>query len=642
MKKLIEFCVKNSLLVNLLTLFIVGFGLYLCFTIRKEAFPNISYDFVTVQTNYPGASAREIEKHISIKLEDEIQEVDGIRDMLSISSESISMIVIRIQPDEKNKTKVVNDIQRAVDRVNDLPADLEDDPIVTEMESKNFPVINVSLSGNVDEKTLREYARQLEDRFLDMPEIAKVSRIGWREQEIWVEVAPEKVDSYHISLEEIMTAIRLKNRNLPAGNLDTENDGEFLVRTVGEFETAQEIKDIVVRANDLGNWIRVQDVAAVSETFEENRLIEKTFGNRAITLTVIKRESADIIKTVNEVKRVSEEFKKSLPAEIRVSFFDDLSFYVKRRLNVLLSNGWQGFLMVIIALLLLLRADAAFNAALGVPVSILATIIIMHACGMTINLITMFALIMVLGILVDDAIVIAENVFRYREKGYSRQEAAILGTNEVAIPVIAAILTNIVAFIPIFFMKGLMGKFCFPIPVIVIVTMLSSVVEALFVLPSHLVDFSFKKDPDHRKKNILDRSFQRFRIVYLKTLLLFVRFRYAAFLLSLGMIFAAGFLFKTQMHYIAFPEGLIEEFFIRTETPINTSLKKSAEKMARIETLLQRLPPGELENFITQVGIIQEDISDPSSQRGNHLGQIHVFLTPEKNRSRFLNRRGYR
>jgi len=637
MKSLIRFSVNNSLFVNLMSVFMVVAGILALMNMSREAFPNISYDLVTIRTDYFGAPAQEIEKLISIKIEDELKEIDGIDELTSVSTENISLIIIKLDPDHEDKPKVVNDIQRAVDRVNDLPDDLEDDPIVTEVESKNYPVINVSVSGDFSEHELQKIAKVLETRILDIQEVAKVSRIGWRDREIWVEVDPELVDDYRLSLEEVISALKTRNLNLPGGSLDTALRGEVLVRTVGEFEDPKEIENVIIRANDVGNWIRVKDVAEVKDTFEDDDLLEKTRGQQTITLTVIKKQSADIIEVVNKVKAEAEAFQLQAPEGVEISYFDDLSYYVKRRLNVLVNNGKIGIVLVLFSLLFFLSRSVASMTALGIPIAIAFTFLLMSFMGLSINLITMFTLIMVMGIIVDDSIVIAENVYRHLQWGYSPKEAAIKGASEVAVPVLCTVLTTIAAFFPILFMTGMMGKFCYEIPFVVVAALGASLIECIFVLPSHLADFS-RKSKNHgreaKRKGWFNRGFQHFRIFYLRVLRWVVHHRYKAIVVVIAVFVSGVMLFQFHMKFILFPEGLIEEFFVRAKAPIGTSLEDNEQRMVKIEEAVKQLREGELENFVTQIGLTQDEPSDPYASRGTNLAQVHVYLTPDKDRER--------
>jgi len=243
----------------------------------------------------------------------------------------------------------------------------------------------------------------------------------------------------------------------------------------------------------------------------------------------------------------------------------------------------------------------------------------------------------VLGIIVDDSIVVSENVYRYVQAGYAPKHAAVIGTRQVIVPVICTVLTTIAAFFPIFFMKGILGKFCAEIPLVVIATLSASLLECVFVLPSHLADFARpSKNHQRRKKSKgwFNRSFQRFRIFYLRLLRWVVHHRYKALVVVIAVFMSGILLFKLGMQFVLFPQGLIEEFFIRIKAPIGTSLADNERRMSRIEDWIKQIPAGELENFVTQIGLVQEDALDPYAYRGTHVGQIHVFLTPEKERVR--------
>lgn len=630
MKRIFEFSVRNSLFVNLLSVFILLAGLVSLLTLRREAFPNVDYDIVMVQTDYFGATPEEIERLITIELEDELKEVDGIDEINSVSAENISLIVLEIDPDEPDKAKIVNDIQRAVDKADDLPHDAED-PLVTEIKSKNFPVINVSLSGIKDEFELQRLARKMELSLLELKDVAKIERVGWRDREIWVEVDPSKVGDYRLALEDIILALRRKNLNLPGGTLKTPEQ-EYLIRTMGEFDNAEEIRKVIIRANDRGNWIRVEDVAEVQDTFEDDDVIEKTYGAMAINLTIVKKSKGDIINLVRDVKRTAEEFKKSAPPELRISYFDDYSFYVKRRLSVLTNNGMVGLVLVVFALLIFLSRTMAIMTAIGIPIAVFATFFIMQAMGMTINLITMFGLIMVLGMVVDDAIVVTENVYRNYEDGLSAREAVVKGASEVALPVVSTVLTTIVAFIPLMFMSGIMGKFIASIPVVVIIALSASLFECFIILPAHLSDTM--RFVSRENKQDKQKWFLGIRSQYMNLLKWVIHHRYKAVGAFAVCFVGAIILYISFMRFVLFPQGLIEEFFIRARAPVGVSLEQMEERMRSFEKIVAELPPAELDNYVTQIGLVREDVSDPYTDRGSHIAQIHVYLTPEQTRDR--------
>jgi len=629
MRKIFEFSVRNSLFVNLLSLFILVAGIFSLFALRREAFPNISYDTVMVQTDYYGAPPEEVEKLVTMELEDELKEVSGIDEMTSISSENISLIIIKIDPDETDKSRIVNDIQRAVDKVDNLPLGSED-PEVDELRSRDFPVINVSLSGEMSELSLQKLARKLEIRLLDLRDVARIDRVGWRDREIWVEVDPERVREDRISLLDIMVALRDQNRNLPGGTLTTSR-GDYLVRTIGEFETAEEVSQVIIRANDLGNWVRVSDVATVKDAFEEDDVIEKTFGTQAINLTVVKKEKGDIIRLVEQVKGAVSEFQKGAPEELKISYFDDYSYYVKRRLNVLKNNGAIGLTFVVLALLLFLTRSVAIMTAIGIPIALMAAFLVMQTMGLTINLITMFGLIMVLGLVVDDAIIVAENIYRHMERGLPPKQAAVEGASEVALPVLTTVLTTIVAFVPLFFMGGIIGKFIRAIPFVVIIALAASLFECFVIMPSHLADFAKVSTSGSKKKGGWFLAIQSGYLVVLRWV---IGHRYKAISGFVLCFIGAIFLYVSMMRFVLFPQGLIEEFFIRGKAPIGTSLAETEIRMRHLENIVKTLPESELDNFVTQVGMVREDVRDPYAERGSHVAQIHVFLTPDKSNGR--------
>jgi len=594
---------------------------------KQEAFPNISFDYVTVSTFYMGATPQEVEKLITIPLEEELEQVDDIKEITSTSIENLSTIMIQIDPDADNKDKVVQDIQTAVDRVKDLPSDIEDDPIVIERETKNMPVIQVSLTG-LPYPELRDHAEALKERLQDIPGVAKIEKSGWLEREMHVDVDPLKIHNIYLSLNEIIEALRAKNVNLPGGDLQT-NTEEFLVRTMGEFNDKEGIENVIIRANEGGNWIRVSDIATVKDTFEDQDVMFKTEGTRSINLIVVKRESGDTLKVVNRVNEIIEEFQLSAADTLSINTFDDISYYIKRRLKVLVNNGILGIIFVTLSLLFFLRTRIALLTAIGLPVAFCTTLILMSLFGISINLISMFGMIIVLGMLVDDGIIIAENCYRHIENGMLPHDAAIKGTNEVTTPVIATIATTFAFFTPLFFMSGMMGKYTRNIPQVVILMLFASLIEALFIMPSHIADFAGKyKETKKRPGDI----FFRWLLGYYRTILkLSVKFRY----LTMVIVFLiAGFAIFLQMNFMSFQlfskEGM-EEFYIKVEAPIGYSIEQTETLLGPLEKTIAELPDDELETFTTTIGQVSDK---DTSEKGSHLAQIYVYLTPEAYRKR--------
>ncbi|MDP8289877.1 MAG: efflux RND transporter permease subunit [Candidatus Susulua stagnicola] len=632
--KISEFSVKHSLVINLISLFVIiaGFFTLFVYKIRREAFPEVSYDMVVVNTAYIGAAPQEIEKLVTIPIEKELKGVDGIEEMQSTSIENVSNILIKISQDVRDKKKVVDDIQKAVDRVRDLPQGVEDDPTVTEITSGEIPVIEVALSGEVSEEKLQEYAEALEDIFEDIPGVSSIAKKGYRDTEVWVEVDPDKMKDAYVSVKEVMIALSTQNMSIPGGKVRGKE--ELSIRTTGEFHTKEEIENVVIRANESGNWLRVKDVANVRFSFEDEDMINKSYGMRSVSLTVIKRATGDAIKIVDQVKEKTDDFFIPGDSKVKVAYINDISYYIKRRLGVLKNNGIIGIALVCAVLMLFLNFRIALITTLGLPIAFSATLAIMGFFGLSINLITMFGLIIVLGMLVDDGIIIAENCSRYLEDGYSPREAAIIGTQEVAKPVTTTVITTIAAFAPLMFMGGMLGKFIWGIPLVVMIALVASLFEALVILPSHFADFI--KTGKEKFKSRKDLPwFKKLVDVYTKIVNKALDQRYWV-LLGLIILLLATFGLAKAMPFVLFgSEEGIEQFSIRAEAPIGTNIYKTNDLISQIEDKVKELPKEELESYTTSVGSIGETwMFDPYGKSGGHTAQITVFLTPYTMRKR--------
>lgn len=634
--KLAEFSVKNSLLVNLLSVFIIVVGLISMLQLRREAFPKVDFDHVTITTVYPGAPAEDVEKLVTTPIEKELKGISGIKEMTSASEEGLSEIGIEIDPEARDKDKVVDDIERAVDRVKDLPQEIKDDPVVFELSADEFPVIEISISGNFPEWQKRQYAEELEELILDVDGVSSVRRIAWRNREFWVEVDPDTLKEYHVSIKEIMEALKSRNITIPGGQLKTLSD-EFNIRIAGEFRTPEEILDVVIRANDAGNWLKIKDVARVIDTYEDETYIAKINSERSVSMVILKNKQGDILRIVDRVNVILDQFREQLPQGMELTITNDISYYVKRRLGVLRTNGIIGLVFILIVLFLFLDPVPAFMTALGLPIALFITFSVMSLMGLSINLITMLGLIIILGMLVDDGIIVAENVYRYIEKGMSPREAAVKGTSEVIAPVTVTILTTCAAFSPLLFMEDIIGKFIRFIPIVVITALSASLLEAFIILPSHLSDFikarrSNINQHNPRKDKIWFRRLVNF---YTKILKWALSHRYKFLMGLIATFFAAIFVAVFFMKIVMFAGEGIEYFFVRAEARKGTPLEKMNKLIVPVENLVATLPDTELDAYRTYLGAIEEERHfDPNAKRGSHLGQITVFLTPLQKRKR--------
>ncbi|MBD3378938.1 MAG: AcrB/AcrD/AcrF family protein [Candidatus Omnitrophica bacterium] len=630
-----KFSVNNSIFVNMISVIILIIGGITLMGMNREVFPNVSFDIVSISTYYAGATPLDVEKLITVPIEKELQEVDGIKEVNSTSASGASVIFVKLDPDEPDKDTVIRDIQSAVDKVRDLPEDVED-PVVTEIDSKQYPIVEVALSGDMSERRLREYADVLEDLIEDIKGVSKVTKDGYRDREMQIMVDPQKMKARYVSIDEIEAALARRNISLPAGKLDTATT-EYNIRTTGEFEDPEEIEDVIIRANDAGNWLRIRDVGRVVDGFKEETVITKSWGSRSINLIVMKKGSGDAITIVDEVKEVCAAFLEKIPDELKISYINDYSFYARRRLNVLMNNAWVGLALVIGIMLVFLQKRMALLTVLGIPISFFATFIVMGAMGVTINLISMFGLIVVLGMLVDDGIIVAENAYRYIEEGMEPRKAAVKGAEEVMGAVTSAILTTIAAFSPLLFMTGIIGKFIRNIPTVVIIALIASLGEALVILPSHIADFVKVRTDASGKPVGMKKD-----LAWFKALIKFytgvvegaIKHRYKVVAGFIGVLAVALFFAFNVLKFILFPAAGINFFFIRGEAPIGTPLYRTNELIAPVEDIVSGMSDEELDAYVTTVGSIAEDRNDPFSGKASNLVQVTVYLTQEQDRER--------
>lgn len=630
------FSVRNPVFANMITIFVVVAGLYVTLTmLNREVFPTTDLNLVVIRTVYPDASASEVEDLITNPIEEAIREVEEIDEYTSSSLEGVSYVVVKIDPEARHVDRVINDIQRKVDLVRNLPSDAED-PVVEALTTSQ-PVVNVCIAGTADEAHLRAYADRLKIRLERIDGVSSVVRTGWREEEFSVTLDPGKLAAFEVSFDDVTAALARQNVNLPGGKIP-DGPREILVRTIGKFHDAERIADVVVRSNPDGQRIRVRDIGEVKRQFAEDTSFARADGMRSIILGVKKRDRGDVITVVDTVRQLVADEQALLPGDIQLILVDDASYYVKRRLNVLLNNGWVGLTLVVIFLFLFLNARVAVYTAFGIPFAFLAAMLAMAYFGLTINLMTMFGLIIVLGMVVDDAIIVGENVARRLELGEDPLIAASEGATEVMRPVISTVLTSIAAFLPLIFAPDLYGKYLSWLVYVVVLALCASLLECLVILPSHLAGSMKKLEIHgghyHERKHRLMRWLQS---LYRVTMIPALRYRYVFLLLT--TLFFGGLVTYAVKHLKIdiFPEDMIDIFYVRMKAPQGTSLEHTDMLAGQLLDIVNGLPTTELEHVVTHVG---RHISfDNSGQNtGTHLAQLVVHLTPQERRERLTQR----
>ncbi len=625
---MIEFFLRRPVLSNLVTLFICVLGGWHFFTARRDAFPDVKFDIVLVQTRYPGASPEEVENLVTRKIEEQVRTVSGVDRAESYSIENLSLVILRLDEDlsEREKDKTVNDLFQAVARVKDLPK-LADRPVVQEMTADR-PLISVSVAGGSEDDRDR-YAEDLKDSIEEIDGISRVAFRGDREREILVEVDRNALERYRLTLGELASAIKGSNVDRSAGTT-WSGPLENWVRVRGAVFTAREVSEIVVRSNEARDFVQVKDVARVREGFAEGALRTRAEGRPSIELLVSKHKSADILKLTDAVKRLVERERPRFAQKgMALTLSNDVSFWVKRRLRVMTGNMLQGGVLILAALFLFLDWRLAVVAALGVPISFGAALMVAVPLGFTFNLMSLLAFIIVLGMLDDDSVVVAENIYRHLESGKPAFRAAEDGAREVFWPVLGSVMVSSCAFLPFALMSGIMGKFLFMIPVVVVMCFLASIFEAFFILPGHVLELLPYGRPVAEGAG--GRWYHIIQAAYRRAIEWVIQHRAKFALLLLAFLLFTAAVAKWRLKFILFPQGLIEQFFIQVEMPPGTNLDATEKAIEHVERAVAELPRNELQTQTSAVGLKGQENME---RLGTHWGQVHVYLSEDTKKRR--------
>ena len=502
---MIAWFTKNHVAANLLLISILLAGLFSVSTqIPLEVFPSFESDRISVSVSLRGSTPEDVEKGVSIRIEEAVQDLEGVKRITSRSSEGSSSVSIEVETGYDPR-ELLADIKSRVDAINTFPVDAEK-PIVSLAEWKR-EVIAVSVSSIYGEKETLEYAETVRDELLRLPSVTQVELSGVRNYEIAIEVSQDTLRQYDLSLADISSAIKNSSTDVSAGNLKTEG-GDVLIRSKGQAYRKDEFANIVVKNQADGTIIRLGDIARISDDFEETPVRTRFNGKQAAFIDVYRIGPQSAIEVADAVKNYITEHQSQLPEGFELSFWDDDSEIVKSRIATLTTNAIQGGILVLALLTLFLRPAIAFWVFIGIPVSFMGAFLAMPIFGITLNVMSLFGFILVLGIVVDDAIVTGENVYTHLKTAESGEQAAIRGTQEVATPVTFGVLTTVAAFLPLAFIEGNRGALFAQIPVVVIPVLLFSLIESKFVLPAHLKYLKLRSEKSNPSK--LQQFQQRF------------------------------------------------------------------------------------------------------------------------------------
>ena len=594
---MIDFSIRNPLLVNLSLMLVTLVGLLSWAAMPQEMFPTVQEDKVQIITLYEGAAPEEVERQVTLPLEEELDGLADVDVMTSTSSEGISKILIKLKSGA-DVDDFLRDAQNAVDKViPDIPKEV-DEPTMTRLESR-FPVISMSLYGDVSRDYLNQLADDTRRELAQLKDVASVGIAGDREWELWVVVDPAKLAAYHVSLEQVARALRSNLRDLPGGSLRT-SEGDIRLRGIGAAPQQQAMAKIAIRSNDEGGLLRLGDIADSELQFAESVTLGRFMGKPSINLTINKTSGGSTIEVARMVREYADALQQRLPAGVGSGFFSDFSVYVKTRLNTVTSSGIVGLTLVLLSLYLLLNFRVAGITALGIPLSFLTAVIFIHYAGYSINMVSLFAFLVALGIVVDDAIIVTENIYRHVEEGMEPHHAASQGAKEVFWPVVASTATTIAAFMPIFGITGTMGTFISVIPAVVIASLAGSLIEAFGILPSHAAEWlrPASAHKDHRA------MWKRMSRNYLKLLRTALHYRYHTALITIGILAIVVTIAVTRIPFLLFGHVDVGQFFINVEAPVTYTLDESSELAQQMEQMLfDQLEEDELSTVLTNIGV---------------------------------------
>jgi len=629
----IAWMTNNHVTSNLVMLFLLIGGLLSLNVIRQEVFPEIESETVQIYVSYPGASPEEIENGIVQPIENAISGLDGIKEITSTANENSASILAELVSGTDQR-KALQNIKDEVDGLTTLPDDSET-PVV-KMVSRKRHVVSLILYGAVTDKVLHHTAEMIKDTLLDNKLISQIEFRGIREYEISIEVSQENLRRYNTTLSALADTISSSTIELPGGGIKTRG-GEILLRVNERRDYGRQFAELPVITTSGGSVIKLGDIATINDGYEDTDYFGLYNNKPSVEIQVYSLESEKPIEVADAAKDMIPEISKGLPPGMKLEVRYDRSKIFKQRIELLLKNGILGLLLVIVILGIFLEFRLAFWVMMGIPISFLGSLLFLPALGTSINMITLFAYIIALGIVVDDAIVIGENIYHYRQKGMDAIEASIKGARELAVPVTFSILTNIVAFMPLYYIPGVMGKIFGMIPVIVITAFIISLFESLFILPAHLAHShrSARTGIGASIHNLQQKFSTGFHSWVRNRFGPFLRFtlhhRYLTLLISISiLIIAASYAASGRMGFSLFPR--VESDYSRATlvmpygTPIEKTLATAERIVKGAEKTIEQIGSDELvKGIFTQIGY-----------GGSHNVSIRVFLADPEIREKIM------
>jgi len=613
--RFVEFFVDRHLLTNMVFFAVLVGGVFAWQEIKKEERPDVTYDRVRVSAVYPGATAEEVEHFVTRELEAELAGVDGVYRTTSSVGRGSTSVIVELERDYPNKDEAITEIRNAALGAK-LPPEVRDKPSVRVFKSSKKAIIDIALIDtrahlldNEQRRELQRYASALELQLVNLAEINSINRSGYLQQELQINVDPEKLVRYQIPLSQVISGVTSNHIRTPAGSIEVKDEPSVTINA--QLDSVAKLNPLFVQAGFQGKAIKLSDIAEVRSDFRREKQITKVNGHEAIMFNVVKNGSFGIIEALEAVQKVVDEFRANnlRHSNVQLVILDDESFDVRNRLFIIATNGAIGFVLILLTLFAFLNRRSGIWVAMGIPFTVCLTLVCTMWMGYTINNITLAAVIIVMGIVVDDAIVVAENIGRFRAQGLSSHQAAVQGTAQIFMPVLASIVTTCVAFVPLFFFSGRFGAFVSFIPPIVFLMLLASLFEALVILPGHmhfqvpqfLRRKNGKQPPEESLEEKKEHWFERVEQRYGDFLIRMLKHRYGILAGFAALLTVSLLLANQTMKFVMFPHTETREIVLLGTASKKSDRYETAMISKQIETLIEPYIGKEVVGFRTEI-----------------------------------------
>ncbi|WP_300366677.1 efflux RND transporter permease subunit, partial [Brachyspira sp.] len=652
MDRIIELFAKNRLLVNVIILVTLAVGIYSYLNIKKEAFPSTDFDVMIVQVIYPGASPEDVEQNAMIPIEDELQTISGIDEFYSIIIENAGILTIRIDMDLKDSRYVKDEIFRRLQNAPNVSKDVSEIKIF-EANANRLPIYNLGIKFKEGmegtEKELYDISKRFEKELKYVDGVANIEVYGRTDPEIQILADPYKLREYYTSLSEIIQSLSLRNIRSTSGSMKPHSDDNLeeknkLLVTTGQFQDPLSITNVIIRSIFNGQPVRIGDVARVEELFVDKSVYMRVNSKHGYSINIIKKEDADILKTIDNVNKYFENNKATIPNNIEIIPMADNSRTINDLLNAVSSNIITGFIIIFIILIIFLDFKSAIFTSLGMLIVIAVSLIYMTYSGITFNIISLGGIITVLGMIVDNSIVVSENIFNYHQRGIKGLYATKSAVGEVFMPMFVSTLTTVASFVPIIFVTGTMGRLINQYPRVVIVALIVSIFQAIFLLPNNLITkeeltgiskrkrFNFKNPLDFDK----DKLFNILKKPFVKFLRLTLKFRYIVFTffiitLIITLAIAKVIFSKFTLVYDTSADVIV----VNIDTGVGSSIYKTEKYLQKVENIIyDTISTNDIIAVYSLLGKQLDKNTVEVSEEMDNIAGTMIYLVPANNRKK--------